>query len=122
MKTNSYTKILLYSPKILETDPKNLWLRKLGKCTHIAYLIRETDSTAQQNPPDDEHCKVLGGGVEDHTGNEEDPRDEHGWPPAEPSGGVRREESWDQSSEVERRCEQLQALVIVLAVVAVARL
>lgn len=82
-----------------------------------SYLVGEADAAAEQDPADDEHGEVLGGAVEDHPHDEEDAGDQHGEAPAEAPRRVRGEEGGRQPREVQRRREQLQRLVIVLAVV-----
>ena len=83
-----------------------------------ANLVGETDAAAEQDPADDKHSEVLGGPVEDDADDEEDAGDEHGEAASEAAGGVGGEEGGGEAGEVERRGEELQALVVVLAVVA----
>lgn len=84
-----------------------------------AYLVSKTDPAAEQNPSDDEHGEVHGRGVEHDPEHEEGPRDEHRQPPPEPPRGVGREEGGCEAGEIEGGGEELEAPVVVLAVVAV---
>lgn len=81
-------------------------------------MISETNTAAKKNPSDDKHCKILCSPVKNNTDNEKDSGNEHGEPPAEIAGGVGGKEGCGEPRKVQRGREQLQSLVVILAVVA----
>ena len=83
------------------------------------YLISKTNTATKHDPTDDEHGKILSRSVKNRTDYEEYSGNQHGQSPSEPSSGVGGEESGGQTGKVERRSEQLEALIVILAVITV---
>jgi hypothetical protein len=84
-------------------------------------LVAEADTDAEADAADDEHGEPRGAGAERAAGEEEGGGRLHGAPAAEARARPRRREAGRQRRQVQRRREELQPLVVELAVVVLPR-
>lgn len=84
----------------------------------MQYLIGKADATTEKDSTDNKHGEVLRGAVKDDAGDEEQARRKHGESASQAAGGIRSEQGGREAGQVERRREQLQTLVVELAVAA----
>jgi hypothetical protein len=80
-------------------------------------LVAEADADAEADAAHDEHGDVGGGRAQRRAGQEEDRRRLHRALAPEPRARARRHEAGHQRRQVQRRREELQPLVVELAVV-----
>ncbi|CAA6659154.1 unnamed protein product [Spirodela intermedia] len=84
-------------------------------------LVGEAYSYAEEYPSDDEHLDVHGEGVEEDADQEEEGGRLHGGLPPQFGAHPRGEEAGDEGGQVEGRGEELQGVVVILAVVVLLR-
>lgn len=86
-------------------------------CFSCIYLIAKSDPKAKEESSNDQHDEVNGSCSEADTNQEEDRSKLHRRPPSKFGTGGGSQEAGHKRGYVKRRCEQLQELVIVFAVV-----
>lgn len=85
-------------------------------------MVSETDAKAKEKSSNDEHNEVDGEAVESNSDQEDEGGKLHGELAAVRAANSGCNKTGQESSEVERRREQLEALVVVLAVVVLVHL